>query len=580
VLIHSDTRHTSPITSQAQSVPRAPAFPQLPLAAVLPAPNPFAAPPMKRQQQPVAMATDQQQQQQPQQQPQQQHPQQQQQQQASYSISGGYAYIPPPPLSYGQPGGVGGVFGMQSRNGDGGSNGGGYGMPGYGGYPQQPLAYGQQQQQQLPQAQRLMGGGGGFHPGAYSGLPGGGPARPGLSPGHMSNTPFGQQQTPWARGGAQSAGVQPLPAPVPFQRGGTLSYSPRSIPQEEGERRQSQPHTLQQQQPQPHAVPTGYNPAPPTNAQQQRQPPLQPLTHRPIGELPTHWRPIGELSTQRCSAPSGRRASTENAAHITARQKSTQLSPSPPRHPMPFLNPAAIQKRTAIQNAVAVASSGLAAASAKRAGAGRRGSKSDPNSAGRSRTSVDAMPAPARTPVANPNVAGGGSSSGSANGSASNGPGAGALYYSRKPRDVNFTPYSGKAETKVYLPLGRLRPDVDSDPGVLEKRAQATKVRNFSQNLRAINMRDLTADQMMRARRPVAEPFTREPSKADKAKEYAANVPRPRVRPPQPPGGPGSGEFEELDGSDELLDPIAELELRHAQQREKAQLIKAQLGMA
>eukprot|EP00304_Pavlova_gyrans_P000431 CAMPEP_0206036532 /NCGR_PEP_ID=MMETSP1466-20131121/2836_1 /ASSEMBLY_ACC=CAM_ASM_001126 /TAXON_ID=44452 /ORGANISM="Pavlova gyrans, Strain CCMP608" /LENGTH=91 /DNA_ID=CAMNT_0053411013 /DNA_START=76 /DNA_END=351 /DNA_ORIENTATION=+ len=85
-----------------------------------------------------------------------------------------------------------------------------------------------------------------------------------------------------------------------------------------------------------------------------------------------------------------------------------------------------------------------------------------------------------------------------------------------------------------------------------------------------------------RAPAPAADE-RREPSKFEKAKEYAAKVPKPKPRPAPPraaapadadgaaPDGPDSGAGED--------DPLAALEQRHLDQKERAQQIRAQMGL-
>ena len=89
----------------------------------------------------------------------------------------------------------------------------------------------------------------------------------------------------------------------------------------------------------------------------------------------------------------------------------------------------------------------------------------------------------------------------------------------------------------------------------------------FSRNLRVIN-REVLAQQPPAA----AEPAPAAPAKREKAIEYAARVPKPRVREP-------IGATEQPLLVEPPLDALAALELRHAEAQRQAAAIRADLGL-
>ena len=89
----------------------------------------------------------------------------------------------------------------------------------------------------------------------------------------------------------------------------------------------------------------------------------------------------------------------------------------------------------------------------------------------------------------------------------------------------------------------------------------------FSRNLRVIN-REVQAQQPA----PAAAPAAAAPSKREKALEYAARVPKPRVREP-------IGVSDQPLLVEPPLDALAALELRHAEAQRQAAAIRADLGL-
>jgi hypothetical protein len=153
-------------------------------------------------------------------------------------------------------------------------------------------------------------------------------------------------------------------------------------------------------------------------------------------------------------------------------------------------------------------------------------------------------------------------------------------------RPPMYKPYTGKVSSE-YQVLGRLKPDLNTDE-LNSKRANLERVKMFSRNLKVINTEDLQAQAQARAERERGSPkeVPRELTKAQKAREYAKQVPKPRPvaradgngcgnSPAASPGAGGGGGGAEPEEDDAL----AQLERQHAEHVKQAALIRAELGL-
>ena len=109
----------------------------------------------------------------------------------------------------------------------------------------------------------------------------------------------------------------------------------------------------------------------------------------------------------------------------------------------------------------------------------------------------------------------------------------------------------------------------------------------FSRNLRVINREEEAQiaqrkEQMLSAGISPPPPPAPTLSKVQKAREYAKAVPKPRPRPSEPSGGsPGKGSGAEgaAEAVTEEMDALALLEKQHAEHKEAAARIRAELGL-
>merc|ERR1740124_1536038 len=132
-------------------------------------------------------------------------------------------------------------------------------------------------------------------------------------------------------------------------------------------------------------------------------------------------------------------------------------------------------------------------------------------------------------------------------------------------RTPSYKPYSGKVENLAPRDTGRLKPDMQSDE-LLAKRAAKDRVKLFSKNLKTVN-RQIIEDQAEFA--PPKPSVQREPTKNEKARQYAAQVPRPRLREPALVSAPGADAAEAAAeaGMDEGELLLARLERQHEEQQ-------------
>ena len=143
-----------------------------------------------------------------------------------------------------------------------------------------------------------------------------------------------------------------------------------------------------------------------------------------------------------------------------------------------------------------------------------------------------------------------------------------------------YKPYTGKVSSE-YQVLGRLKPDLNTDE-LNHKRANLERVKMFSRNLRVINRKEELEIQARKAEAEkagaAASSPPREPTKQERAREYAKRVPKPRAAPRQ------EGEAEQAaggaqEGPAEELDALALLEKQHAEHVRQAAAIRAELGL-
>jgi len=132
------------------------------------------------------------------------------------------------------------------------------------------------------------------------------------------------------------------------------------------------------------------------------------------------------------------------------------------------------------------------------------------------------------------------------------------------------------SNTGLTGPLGRLKPDLNTEE-LVQKRANADRVKMFSRNLLKIN-RDEIAHEI--AEKPVAPSPPAAPSKVQKAREYAKHVPKPRPRREEPDAAGDDGTADgEYGGTDEEFDALAILERQHAEHQRKVAAIRTELGL-
>ena len=143
-----------------------------------------------------------------------------------------------------------------------------------------------------------------------------------------------------------------------------------------------------------------------------------------------------------------------------------------------------------------------------------------------------------------------------------------------------YKPYTGKV-SQEYRELGRLKPDLN-DAELLAKRANADRVRMFSRNLNKINQQELAQAAAVSKAAPASPAAAAAPSKAQKARMYAAHVPKPRPKKDDGSGVDGGGADGRGDPAHEEveeLDALALLERQHAEHQRQAAAIRAELGL-
>ena len=101
----------------------------------------------------------------------------------------------------------------------------------------------------------------------------------------------------------------------------------------------------------------------------------------------------------------------------------------------------------------------------------------------------------------------------------------------RKARAVsNFRPYTlaeyRKTKPTEYIEFEPLRPNLNEDPALQEKRAKAAKLKAYSKELDRLN-------KMALAKQPKYQspsPPPKQPTRLDKARVYAQTIPAPRQK--------------------------------------------------
>lgn len=114
-------------------------------------------------------------------------------------------------------------------------------------------------------------------------------------------------------------------------------------------------------------------------------------------------------------------------------------------------------------------------------------------------------------------------------------PPGGELFFSKKPRDVDYVPASlddfkqkGYAKKEIAQ-LGKLGPDLDDDQ-LLMKRAIQEKKKQFSKELQRVNRQRMSVAAASKDAKPEPKPEPKATARA-KAQEFARNLPKPK--PPQ-----------------------------------------------
>ena len=139
---------------------------------------------------------------------------------------------------------------------------------------------------------------------------------------------------------------------------------------------------------------------------------------------------------------------------------------------------------------------------------------------------------------------------------------------------------------KDYVELGKLGPDLDADE-LVEKRANAARVRHFSEQLRRVNAKEVKRRPDGGRPKPAPKP-EREKAKAQRqrALEFAKNVPKPKVKARPAPTRPaaskaGGGSYSDLAAAAQptAMTAVEELEARHDVLRSEADAIRREFGL-
>ena len=94
----------------------------------------------------------------------------------------------------------------------------------------------------------------------------------------------------------------------------------------------------------------------------------------------------------------------------------------------------------------------------------------------------------------------------------------------------NFRPYTlneyRKTKPKEYIEFEPLRPNLNEDPALQEKRAKAAKLKAYSKELDRLNKAALSKQPKYRS----PSPPPKQPTRLDKARVYAQTIPAPRQK--------------------------------------------------
>lgn len=154
------------------------------------------------------------------------------------------------------------------------------------------------------------------------------------------------------------------------------------------------------------------------------------------------------------------------------------------------------------------------------------------------------------------------------------------LLYSRKPRDVDYTPATVEEYQQKYkdpVKLGSLGPDLDN-PESLMRRAVQEKVKQFSKELHKVNKQRSNVN----ASQPKAEakPDIKPADARAKALEFAKHsVPKPKVTPKPAPAVPKKVSPAPAPDEADEWDKIREMERRHNEEKIKVAQIKEYLAV-
>jgi hypothetical protein len=142
------------------------------------------------------------------------------------------------------------------------------------------------------------------------------------------------------------------------------------------------------------------------------------------------------------------------------------------------------------------------------------------------------------------------------------------LYYSRKPRPVQYKPYTASDYRNINVPvkLGSLGPDLLNEE-LQERHEKAQRMREYARGVNAYNLTSTSSTKKAPPPQERSRPV--EKTAREKAMEFAKNVPRPKVKRRDGDGDyNSSGEFRlppsrDLMQGDEMMSELEKLEAQH-----------------
>merc|ERR1712166_1174614 len=141
-------------------------------------------------------------------------------------------------------------------------------------------------------------------------------------------------------------------------------------------------------------------------------------------------------------------------------------------------------------------------------------------------------------------------------------------------KPYTYTEYKTNCQPGKWEKLGTLGPDLQ-DEELLNKRAQKERLKDYSSQLRKYNAQVVDSENVFT---PASQPTAQKPkSKREMAREYAARVPKPKLKPKKlepEPFWDDEVEFAEAGPMSEL----AILESKHRQDQLAVEQIRQQLG--